>query len=360
MARNKFKKEQKMDGRTIVLIVAIALLVILGAIALVYYFHGNTSKEQDNSTTTTTSTTSDLFSNLSDPVAKIGNKELSRDDFKKEFDLLLFLNGVPAAAASQIPKMAILNQTIIQTILMDKATSEGYSEDMATTESDFEKVLQANNLDLASFKKNIENESFSYDDFLMFYNEQGTINQYLNDTAFKGLSVSDEEAQEYYNANKNKFEVPEQIKASHILVNSSALAEELIQKLNDGADFAELAKNYSIGPSAPNGGDLGFFAKGQMVPAFEAAAFNLTTIGDYTKSPVKTQFGYHIILLTGRKEAETKTFDDVKDDIKKQLLMQKQNEKLKTFIDGLYADAHVQVFIANDIPAKNQPAMPAN
>nr|ADI19012.1 parvulin-like peptidyl-prolyl isomerase [uncultured alpha proteobacterium HF0070_05I22] len=91
----------------------------------------------------------------------------------------------------------------------------------------------------------------------------------------------------------------EQVTASHILVETEAEAKAVIAVLQDGGDFAELAKEKSTGPSGPNGGALGTFGRGQMVPAFETAAFSLT-IGSYSDTPVQTQFGWHVIKVDGK------------------------------------------------------------
>jgi len=90
------------------------------------------------------------------------------------------------------------------------------------------------------------------------------------------------------------------IKASHILVSSLDLAKEIKKKLDKGAEFTVLAKKYSICPSSKDGGNLGYFGKGQMVKEFETAAFSLR-IGEVSE-PVKTQFGYHLILVTDKKD----------------------------------------------------------
>jgi len=90
---------------------------------------------------------------------------------------------------------------------------------------------------------------------------------------------------------------PGQVRASHILVDKHSQALALISKIREGEDFAKVARDYSTCPSKKKGGDLGFFGKGQMVPEFEKAAFNLS-VGAMTTDPVKTKFGYHIIKRT--------------------------------------------------------------
>jgi len=90
------------------------------------------------------------------------------------------------------------------------------------------------------------------------------------------------------------------IRASHILVSSLDLAKKLKKNIDDGADFSEVAKKYSICPSSANGGDLGYFEKGQMVKEFEVVAFSLN-VGEVS-NPVRTEFGYHLILVTDKKD----------------------------------------------------------
>jgi len=102
----------------------------------------------------------------------------------------------------------------------------------------------------------------------------------------------------------------EEVHARHILLKTEDDAKSVIQELGKGADFAELAKKKSTGPSGPNGGDLGFFGKGQMVPAFEQAAFKLKK-GEVSETPVKTQFGFHVIKVEAWRKAEVPKYDDV-------------------------------------------------
>jgi peptidyl-prolyl cis-trans isomerase C len=121
-----------------------------------------------------------------------------------------------------------------------------------------------------------------------------------------------------------------QFKARHILVESQETAAGLIKELDDGADFAELAKANSTGPSGPQGGELGWFSPNQMVPPFSEAVSGLKD-GEYTESPVQTQFGWHVILREESREAEAPTLDGVRDVIKQQI----EQQKLQEYIDEL-------------------------
>lgn len=138
--------------------------------------------------------------------------------------------------------------------------------------------------------------------------------------------VSDADLQAYYNANKNQFALPPQIRASHILVESQAEADAIVKELNNGADFATLAKDKSIGPSSTSGGDLGLFGPGQMVPEFEQAAFALK-VGEISQ-PVKTQFGFHVITVTDHKGSATQSFAEAKEDVRSQVVANNMEQAL--------------------------------
>ena len=164
----------------------------------------------------------------------------------------------------------------------------------------------------------------------------------------KDVSVSDEEAKKIYDENKQNFMQPDSVTASHILVADEKTAKNAIAKLskvkkeNLKEEFNKLAKEISIAPSAKeNGGDLGSFGKGMMVPEFEKAAFALKD-GEMSKTPVKTQFGYHVIYKESSKKAETMPFEKVKDLIKNQLLPSKVNKKIDDKANELFGKLNIE------------------
>ena len=128
----------------------------------------------------------------------------------------------------------------------------------------------------------------------------------------------------------------EEVHARHILLETKAQAREVIKELEGGADFAELAKTRSTGPSASKGGDLDFFAEGQMVPAFSKAAFALNK-GEMTTDPVQTQFGWHVIKLNDSRAMAAPTLPEVRGEIELRL----RQTKTEAHIQGLVAEAQV-------------------
>nr|WP_264357635.1 peptidylprolyl isomerase [Halothermothrix orenii] len=155
------------------------------------------------------------------------------------------------------------------------------------------------------------------------------------------VSVEESAVREYYDNNKENFKHGTQIKARHILVETEKEAREILNELENGADFGEMAKEYSTGPSSKNGGDLGYFGKGRMVPEFEEAAFALK-VGQIS-DPVKTQYGYHIIKVEDKVEEGITPFDEVKDKIKNNLLQQKQQTAWNNFLKELRDKAEIEI-----------------
>ncbi len=146
------------------------------------------------------------------------------------------------------------------------------------------------------------------------------------------IKITDEEISAYFEENKDSFAQEEQVEASHILVEDKATADEVLKKLKDDGDFAKLAQEYSTDTgTADNGGSLGYFGKGQMVAEFEDVAFKLKV--DEISDPVKTEYGYHIIKVTGKKEAKEANLADNKETIKETLLTEKLQTEYGTWLE---------------------------
>jgi peptidyl-prolyl cis-trans isomerase C len=165
--------------------------------------------------------------------------------------------------------------------------------------------------------------------------------------------VTEMDARAFYDNNEERFVQPERVKASHILLQvnkddtdamraqKKAEAQRILGELKKGADFAEMAKKYSDCPSKQQGGDLGYFERGRMVPEFEKAAFGLKK--GQMSDVVETPFGYHIIKAVDHAAASTAPFDEAKQNIMQYLTEQKKQQALTTYFDSLRAASNVQV-----------------
>lgn len=232
-------------------------------------------------------------------IAKVGDIEITKDD-------LAFAESDLATQFQQIPEenrqAAILNALIDIKVLALVADKEGLGED-------------------AAFKARMR-----------FLRERALHNSYFQKHALE--TITDEEVKARYDKEIAAMEKRFEVHARHILVKTKEEAEAIIKELDGGSDFAEVAKEKSTGPTGPKGGDLGFFAKGQMVPEFETAAFALKD-GEYTREPVQTQFGWHVIKREEGREQEPPAFDAVKDQVRQIVLREKYAEIVKSAREGI-------------------------
>ena len=158
---------------------------------------------------------------------------------------------------------------------------------------------------------------------------------YATEKAISKATVSEQDALDYYNENKERFVSEESVNASHILVDSEEVALEILAKINAGdISFEDAARENSSCPSKANGGNLGDFGRGQMVPEFDTAVFDME-VGEISKSPVKTQFGYHLIKLNAKNAPEEIPFSEIADEIKDALLQEKRHQAYDSKINQL-------------------------
>jgi len=213
-------------------------------------------------------------------------------------------------------KKKVLDQIIEQQLLQEKALKSGIEKDKEYKEA-LNKLKKKLSLDIWMKKK------------------------------LDQIKISDKEAKKVYEEHKNSFQRPESVHARHILLKTEEEAKKVIEELSKTpksklkSKFEELAKTKSTGPSASRGGDLGTFGRGQMVKPFSDAAFSLKA-GEFTKKPVKTQFGYHVIYVEEKNPAQTVPFDEVKDRIKQNLKMEKFKEKIQEIAKGLRKKAKIE------------------
>ncbi|MCT6924664.1 peptidylprolyl isomerase [Metasolibacillus sp.] len=232
--------------------------------------------------------------------------DLTQDEFYKEMKSL---------AGEQL-----LQQIMVEKILNDKykVTNEEIDKELASVKESageqFETLLSQNGLSEEGLKENIR------------------INL-LSQKALEEMEVADEDIQKYYD------QASQELHARHILVADEETAKEAIKRINDGEDFADVAKELSSDGSAEKGGDLGWFTVGMMVKEFNDAAYalELNTLSE----PVKSQFGYHVIEVTEKRPVEDYgTLEEKKDEIREQLLAQFSMDDV---ITKLLKDAKVEV-----------------
>ncbi len=286
------------------------------------------------------------------PVARVNGVEIPEEVFFKQFNK--FNSAFTGKSRTMPDKMArsyrqtILHDLIDQELLKQKLETEGITASdeeilaelneykaMFRTEENFQRYLKDANGSVEQLTENLKHNA-SLKKLLSFQGD---------------LRPSETDMKAYYNENLARYTTKEQINASHILIKvdakagpaaekaSKALADEIYKEaIKPETDFAELARQKSQGPTAPKGGELGFFGRGKMVAEFENAAFALKK-GEISK-PVRSQYGWHIIKLNDRKDAHVQPFEEAKDKIgtlvegrnyrkAKAILLKKLNEEAK-------------------------------
>ena len=233
-----------------------------------------------------------------------------------------------------------INSLVMRQVLLDAAASRSLTATSAEVRARLAQI-RSQFPDAQSFDRALAQNGFTLDTLRQEL-RQGVLIGKLRDEVTSAATVSLADAQTYYDQHRDQFTQPAEVEASHILVKTKKEAEAIEAKLKGGANFASLARQYSIDSgSKAQGGDLGFFPRGRMVPAFEAAAFALKP-GEIS-SPVKTQFGYHIIKGGPHKPAHTAAFGAVREQIVSQLLNQRKDAAFQAWAQQQQQQAHVVI-----------------
>ncbi|XPV68043.1 MAG: peptidylprolyl isomerase [Halarcobacter sp.] len=249
--------------------------------------------------------------NAADSYGSVNGDKITQQDV----NIALRNAKVDFNALPQKSKEKVLDQIVERKLLTQKAVKSGVDKGKAFKEA------------LAKLKEDLSLEIWMQEEF-------------------KKIKVSEKEAKAYYNKNKEKFITPTMLEARHILVKTEKEAKDIIKSLdkasNKKEEFEKLAKTKSVGPTGPKGGYLGKFSEDKMVPEFSKAAKSLK-VGTYTKTPVKTQFGYHVIYLDGKEPSKTLDYDKVSKNINGMLLQTKFKEKIDSELKSLRKKAKIVI-----------------
>lgn len=293
---------------------------------------------------------------LPDPVARVNGEPIPAAEFQKALNAF---NKSPNAA--QVPpgkekevQQFLLNQ-MIGAELMYQVAKATPVKDQDKKVADAIASLKTRFPSEEEFRKGLQAQGVSEADLKRLISRNVVIENHIEQVIVPKHPVSDAEVKEFYDKNPETFTQPEQARASHILIMVDAKASEterkkarekidaLLKQVKSGADFAKVAQENSGCPSSKQGGDLGYFGKGQMVKPFEEAAWSLKP-GEIS-GVVETQFGYHIIKLVEKRPASKIPFDDVKARIADSLKRKKVGEAVNAVLEDARKKAKIEVLI---------------
>lgn len=281
-------------------------------------------------------------------VAKVNNEEVRQE----EVDFIFNTFALPQVKVRNQGKdladeqkkqisLEIVNRLVMQKLLLQTAVAAKVAVDESVITQQLEGIkAQRQDIPAEKLKDLIRVDL--------------TIQKLIEQEVASKVTVADDEVQKAYEQNKEQYNEPEQVQASHILAQvkpDAPQAEKDAAKkkietaqadLKAGKDFAEMAKQYSDDPgSKEKGGDLGFFGRGMMIKPFEDTAFAMTE--GQVSDVVETQFGYHIIKLIGKKAARQIPFEEAKENLKTEVLQQKRNAEINKWITGLKEKAAIEI-----------------
>jgi peptidyl-prolyl cis-trans isomerase C len=218
---------------------------------------------------------------------------------------------IPENSKLQLTKRNVLDQIISEKLLIQEAKNRGLEQDKDVLEQ-------------------IKNTT-----------EQILVQSLIEKEIIGKVKVDDQEALTYYEENKNNFITKEQVYLYNILVETEEVAQDILEKLKAGGDFIEIAKEKSTGPSAAQGGDLGYVSKGDLIPEIENVVFALE-IGNISDI-IKSEYGFHILKVTDKKPEVLKTFEEVKEEILPTLLSTKQKEAFNNLLEELKSQVTIEI-----------------
>jgi peptidyl-prolyl cis-trans isomerase C len=309
-------------------------------------------------------------------IAKGKGLEIKRGQLDAEFIRAKTAFTARGQMAPPDLEAQVLNSLIQFHLVLSKANSADKAAGKALFEKNFKKAMEDSKLTESEFKERLNRQLLLQDmtkeDWEKQNIDQATIQAALE--RILNIQVTDDEVKKFYDDNPSKFEMPEMVRASHILLATRdlakntelteeqkaakrKLADDLVKRARAGEDFAKLAQQYSEDPGSKDKGGEYTFGRGQMVPEFEVAAFSLKT--NEVSDVVTTQYGYHIIKLSEKIPAKKEDFDKAAPKIKEYLKADAIRKAAQPYVEKLRKEADIQILDERLKAAANNLGLPA-
>jgi peptidyl-prolyl cis-trans isomerase C len=290
-------------------------------------------------------------------VARVNGETISSDRFERQLNITQQQARRQGVVLDEqgllLLKRDVLENLIDNEVLYQETQNKGYRVDSSNVDERFTEV-QSQFATEQEFQAALNNMNYTADSFRLAIERRIAIENYIEVEVVPGIDVSESESRRYYDSHQDQFVQPMQVRARHILImvedqaNEEQKTEALKQireiqlKLQEGEDFEALAREYSEGPSSTQGGDLGYFQRGQMVKPFEDAAFELQP-GE-TSDVVETRYGYHLIMVTDVRSEVVVPFEYANSSIQQYLTQNKTAEELERLVAALKEEASIKRF----------------
>ena len=272
-------------------------------------------------------------------LVRVNERVISFDRFEDDFSRHLTARDIVAEETRLELKRSFLAQKINRELILSAADRAAIDLTVAQQEAvvaehlkdyaadDFEAMLQERKLTEGIWRRQLL--------------ENRRIEEAISRLAYSEIVISKEAITAFYKQQRDEFDLPQQVRARQITLANEADGQQVLGQLRQGLDFVEAARRFSISPDAEQGGDLGFFGRGQMPAAFDAVVFELT-IGRISEL-VKSEYGYHLFLVEERRSAQRLTLDQVQDEIEARLRADKEEQAYRDWLQSLRSQATIEV-----------------
>ncbi len=273
------------------------------------------------------------------PLIVINDQEISKADFLVEFEQSLQKDQ----QLSGIEREELQRSFLVQLIDRELIHGEARRLNIALTDADVEAALQGYRRDYpgSSFEEMLAERGLTLEAWREELKESLIMEKLLEQAVYPMVSVTDQEVADYFRDNPAQFDRPEQVRARQIVVAEEAQGQELLGLLRQGRSFAEVAEEYSLSPDALQGGDLGFFGRGEMPPEFDAIVFDLPV--KRLSDLVKSEYGYHIFLVEEKRKAKRLNKKEASEEIRTILEAAKKEEGYLSWLQDMRARAVISV-----------------
>jgi len=273
------------------------------------------------------------------PLIKINDQEIYKNEFLAEFEKSLQKDQPLSSIEREELQRSFLVQLIDRELIHGEAKRLG----ITVTDADVDAALQGYLEDYAggSFETMLKERGVSMQAWRNELKESLIMEKLLEQAVYPGIDITAMEVAAYYESNRDQFDRPAQVRARQIVVASETEGQEVLNLLHQGRSFSEIAAEYSLSPDSQNGGDLGFFGRGEMPPEFDEVVFNLPV--NRLSDLVKTEYGYHIFMVEEKRKAMRLSKKEAEEEIRAILENQKKEEVYLDWLQGMRAGAVIAV-----------------
>lgn len=277
---------------------------------------------------------------MSSPVLlRVDGREVTLEEFKQRFGKSLPQGQKLSEEERKELERSFLVQVIDRELSLAQADRKGIKVDAAEHQKALEETRKE--YPAGTFETMLRERGTNLREWSNELKKDLLIEKVVQKSVYSRLEVKAEEIEQYYEKNIKQFDRPDQVRARQIVVSTEEEGQKVLGRLRQGDSFADVARKYSMSPDAKEGGDLGFFAKGEMPPEFEKAVFSLP-VGRLSDL-VKSEYGYHVFLVEEKRKAAQLTLEEVREDIRETLLSEKKEQAYQAWLRDLRSQANIEM-----------------